>query len=299
MKNKFLLLLIMIAIQMLSSISSFSQAPPPIPCVGDCPLNTWGVSRYYSFEPDPVNCPDCWIGYWMTERICNGNREFQITKVIFPSDCYSCYSLQTIWQMVLEDCITHLTICMPEKGFCFDNVSLTNAPCWTQITNPQNPHEYWLVPCYESGCCEIVYQICHWDNPDRVVWTVVQSPEMSYLCQSQGCFYVCEWLSIDGFAYFPYPKKSLGYDNSDNTVSISPNPANDKILLSLNLSIDENYRIQIYDIIGNLVYNEMNEFSNANNKVSIETRNWNNGVYYLLINSNEINLIKKVFIVNH
>ncbi len=86
---------------------------------------------------------------------------------------------------------------------------------------------------------------------------------------------------------------SLGIDNYiDNSISITPNPNTG--IFTIKLRESDNYQnIAIFNTSGQMVYNE-NIINNNNNTFSINIENLAKGIYYLHLNNNQRNIIKKI-----
>lgn len=78
-----------------------------------------------------------------------------------------------------------------------------------------------------------------------------------------------------------------------------PNPATNSINLSINISKDI-FSIKIYDIIGNIVYQQtkIEENTFTNQSINIDLSNLLDGIYFLKASGNQINEYKQ-FIVKH
>jgi len=87
--------------------------------------------------------------------------------------------------------------------------------------------------------------------------------------------------------------------NFENSFSIFPNPANDKVFVSFTLNENTNNVIKIYNSLGALVYNvENNELSKGKHVLEINTLTFKSGIYYLEFLSNSNKLERKFFILN-
>lgn len=74
-------------------------------------------------------------------------------------------------------------------------------------------------------------------------------------------------------------------DETTISSKIYPNPANN--VLNISNSSNNLSTVNIYNVIGNLIYS--NSFNNSN--ISIDTSNWNNGVYILKMNNSTSKII--------
>jgi hypothetical protein len=89
---------------------------------------------------------------------------------------------------------------------------------------------------------------------------------------------------------------SVKENENNKTISVSPNPADNKIFVSFSNNILNKSNLKIYDLLGNLVTEKE---SNGNDKIEIDTESFSNGIYYLkLEQENKIVSTKKI-IVSH
>jgi len=87
-------------------------------------------------------------------------------------------------------------------------------------------------------------------------------------------------------------KGTTGIEKNQNTVlQVSPNPVNDKINISLNNSSVQKFNIQLFDITGNLILTK-----NVYQEESINIEEFNNGIYFLCANYNNVKSYVKVMI---
>ncbi|MEI6091238.1 MAG: T9SS type A sorting domain-containing protein [bacterium] len=109
-------------------------------------------------------------------------------------------------------------------------------------------------------------------NYDLYASVIVQDNSTKYIYQSESVFK-------------PAPN-SVNEDNSDNNITIAPNPVSENIDILLNSSASNITRIDIYDIMGNKL-NSI-DLQNTQNKISLvpTDNNGNNlpdGVYYIKV----------------
>ena len=110
----FIRILIFVVMMAFTSNNLLAQVPP-IPCPPPCTENNqnWGTPVFHSFEPDPIGCPDCWIGYWVVSKIfiCDDEdiRAFQIIDITCSQECRSCYTTREIFLKAFENAFLHLS----------------------------------------------------------------------------------------------------------------------------------------------------------------------------------------------
>ena len=74
-----------------------------------------------------------------------------------------------------------------------------------------------------------------------------------------------------------------------HNISIYPNPAQDFIYIQANHL--QNEKLQIIDILGNIVDYNISKLVDENNKVKIDLRGYANGIYFVRINKNSLKII--------
>lgn len=87
---------------------------------------------------------------------------------------------------------------------------------------------------------------------------------------------------------------SIGYDNIPDfqltkTYQIYPNPITDNLTIENNNP--EDYNMQLYKINGQAVYSENGI---ATNSLTLDTQNWEKGVYYIVITNKTEHIVKKI-----
>jgi len=87
---------------------------------------------------------------------------------------------------------------------------------------------------------------------------------------------------------------------TDNSIlsflQISPNPTTNEALLSFNI-LENNYvTIEIFDILGNVIFNNGNFFSEGENLFPLDVKNYANGRYgcRLVVNGEQIGVVNFV-----
>jgi len=101
---------------------------------------------------------------------------------------------------------------------------------------------------------------------------------------------------INGINYVDCPQMFINKENPKNIkIEIYPNPAKDFINITTDNIYLENAKITIYNIIGNIVFEE--EISYNKNGYTIPVINLSNGIYFIKINDKK-NSFNRKFIVN-
>lgn len=81
--------------------------------------------------------------------------------------------------------------------------------------------------------------------------------------------------------------------NPDNVVSISPNPANDQLKITINRTNSNNTFISVYDMSGRCIYRTD---AGIQNELAINTSSWIDGLYMVIVQDNE-GIVKKEKVV--
>lgn len=93
----------------------------------------------------------------------------------------------------------------------------------------------------------------------------------------------------------------LGFNKLSDKIwnfNVYPNPSSNNLNISFDLVDKENISISIYDIKGNLVFKENNEFNVGKNYYKFNISNLKNGVYYCSIKGEKYNSTKKFIVLN-
>ncbi|HKR07154.1 MAG TPA: T9SS type A sorting domain-containing protein [Bacteroidia bacterium] len=83
-----------------------------------------------------------------------------------------------------------------------------------------------------------------------------------------------------------------------NQLTISPNPATDKIYISFPATTSENITTKIYSITGEVVYEQINKSAAPITKFQIPVFNISNGIYFLSVRTGREVVTRKI-VVNH
>ena len=89
---------------------------------------------------------------------------------------------------------------------------------------------------------------------------------------------------------------TVGVDNVEleNTLSIYPNPAKDNFSINLKGALVNDINVNIYDVTGKLVYNNIMK----NNTTLVNTKEWTNGIYQVHMSSDTHTSTQKI-VVQH
>ena len=81
-------------------------------------------------------------------------------------------------------------------------------------------------------------------------------------------------------------------------IKVYPNPALNETNILIRSSVNESYQIKIYDIYGNLIYENAMAVNNETKIISINTSNWATGNYVMIANNKKESKILKFAKVN-
>ncbi len=281
--------------------SSFGLATPGIPCAGNCDSTTWSEPRFISFNSDIDNCPECWIGFWFTERVCNDEPEFQMLEVVWSEECSSCYSVQEIFRMAFEQSLFYLTNGgLPEVDTCTNMVRFITAPCWQQVNVIGNT--VW-GPCNTSTCCETKYKICH-PSPLVVTWEVISGPT-SGVCPDSLCWYICGWFNYSDSAnkkVNPPPDNKIQGQINDNLLNSSkctifPNPVNNCFTIYVEDEKNLDINVEINNIYGSQIFQDIISGNGKSSRITVQTENWVSGVYFCKVKSGKQLIFNKTILI--
>ena len=92
----------------------------------------------------------------------------------------------------------------------------------------------------------------------------------------------------------------LGIENSENisAIQLFPNPSNESCIVKANTNEMGNGNIQIQDMLGRVLFSQNISASNLNSGFTINTKNFSNGFYNVIITTDK-NCISKKLNVNH
>ncbi|HNW69601.1 MAG TPA: T9SS type A sorting domain-containing protein [Bacteroidales bacterium] len=109
----------------------------------------------------------------------------------------------------------------------------------------------------------------------------------NYNCLSPlGCFYYFNCHKVSSSVIVEINESEF----SDNLFNISPNPANDKLIIASKIFL-RNTIVQLHNIVGEIVFE--NNFQNINTLVEIDVSRIKNGIYFLsLIQGQQVNIFK-------
>lgn len=170
-------------------------------------------------------------------------------------------------------------VCYPAGTYVSPNKKTVNA----NSTFSTFSHHY--KPNGLAGTSIVKYEFFNADNSSEKVYVVFKTTALATPTTNTTTYVV----NLD----FP---SSIKENENNRTISVSPNPADSKIFVSLNENTLAKSNIKIYDLLGNLVAEKE---SNGNDKIEIDTESFSNGIYYLkLEQENKIVSTKKI-IVSH
>jgi hypothetical protein len=78
-------------------------------------------------------------------------------------------------------------------------------------------------------------------------------------------------------------------------ISVYPNPAQDKVVISLNIVSEGEIQIRLFDIDGRLVYSE--SYSGKQKRIELKCGSFEAGSYFIELSNNEIHQVEKLLIV--
>lgn len=259
-----------IVIGMFLSMNSLFSADAP-PCASDpcIPANAvWTELTHTYNEP---SCPNCvvTITYLRLRVDACQTTFFYIESMSATGACFT--SPCTIDQNYLFNAALDDFYADPitdELEYMGNVVKLELASCWKYVWEDGYVSYY---PC-GTDCCQYVFDP---DEPGYIVYLAssVLCPE--YISPIPGdCWAACGWIPPVGPAT---PKKALNIDLGN--IEINPNPATDKVLITIPTTENGVIEIKIYDLNGNLMLHKVQ----INNSTNVDINTWANGTYLVKI----------------
>lgn len=122
--------------------------------------------------------------------------------------------------------------------------------------------------------------------------TMVVEYDFVHEAPSSGVnYYRLKQVDFDGeFSYSPIV--DVNFKSETDKITISPNPFNAEISLSLDNAFDTDVNIKIYDPIGRLVISQM--LSKGHNQKMMNLSDLDSGVYFLQIGEGNNRIIQKI-----
>ena len=103
--------------------------------------------------------------------------------------------------------------------------------------------------------------------------------------RSGNNFYRIKQVDKDGTV--SYSKIINVYIESTIKVSVYPNPVNDQLIINIGSRNAQNYKIQVTDMQGKVVYDVLKNINSSNTEIKVDTRSWKPQLYILkVINTN-------------
>lgn len=142
-------------------------------------------------------------------------------------------------------------------------------------------------PLGNSGTSIVKYIIFNVNSPDEKVYVVFKiTAKASPAAVPTGTFVV----NLD----FP---SSVKEQERSTILSVAPNPANNKMFVSLNNTNASKSTLKVYDLLGNVII-EKTVFG-TEDKIEMDTEKFSNGVYYLKLEVSDKAVSTKKFVVSH
>lgn len=92
------------------------------------------------------------------------------------------------------------------------------------------------------------------------------------------------------------PSAAISENEMGSVISVYPSPASDFTTVSINSASSDNATVTIVNAIGEVVYNSSTWLNAGANELNIITENFNNGVYYIAIQTND-GIMNSTFVV--
>lgn len=96
--------------------------------------------------------------------------------------------------------------------------------------------------------------------------------------------------------YNEFLSVSENNDVIETVGNLSPNPANNHVQLSLVLKKESPVKIQVYNSLGSLVYNGIEQKLSGKNKLSVDCTNFNSGLYFVAVTAGNSKITKRLVV---
>ena len=162
-----------------------------------------------------------------------------------------------IWEGIMG--VPHYEVWLAKTADFIDPVSSTSDAAFLQCATPmdKNTTYYWKV----RGITLM----------DTSAWSPVSS------------------FTTEGFI-------GINENLNGEALSVYPNPSNGQFVLQLESYSSDNYRIQVSDIAGRIVYNEEISCVPGENKINIALPEVNDGIYNLIISKGDESISQKILV---
>ncbi len=125
----------------------------------------------------------------------------------------------------------------------------------------------------------------HWSFGDGDT-SNLKNPSHTY---SANGIYTVQLIAVNGCgsdtisAQITISSVGLNETSASNEISVYPNPSNDKFNIMINSEKSENIEVEIFDILGNKVYDDKRRIDSGINHLSVEMKEKADGLYFLKI----------------
>lgn len=93
----------------------------------------------------------------------------------------------------------------------------------------------------------------------------------------------------------------VGLSKNSNTAlsfNVSPNPTNGITMININAAKASNAKVMVMNAIGQVVYEKNTDINVGSNNIQMDVRGFASGVYYISVESNTGNMVKKLVVNN-
>lgn len=139
----------------------------------------------------------------------------------------------------------------------------------------------------QGGTSNINYYIFYGEDLERPILTVIMNSNWT---AAESLFYESDDLQLDTGV-------GLTDNNMSEKLNVYPNPASDKLTISIDQIGNSNNQVMIYDVLGKQLKKiEFVSTINDANKIEIDVRELSNGTYFVKISSANETATKKIII---
>lgn len=268
-----------------------------LPCDYPCPDIKFEYTSFYNIyhtltrDYPPYYWTTYRVGY--TTRECQDLLEFSIPAITEFTGSPNQFTLNEILQGAIKELLYNVDVKFNKTLPC--TVVVRTHKCWAKDDYGN------MYPCGNVSCCSSTYSIYE-ENGKK--YAVLLKHDEGYPTNCAGyCMNICSSHLLPSNPE-PLPIKiptniDENSNNFDNKIKIIPHPAKDETDIIFYSNENGNVQIQIYDNLGNLVY-ENNKSKNTKELIfRINASKIPSGIYYLNLKIDGKLITNKKFVIKN
>ncbi|KAF0132184.1 MAG: hypothetical protein FD155_708 [Bacteroidetes bacterium] len=200
--------------------------------------------------------------------------------------------------------LENTVVCEPINQIAANITSTTADVSWEGLSG------YTWVRYFPTGTQQYKYVFANLTNAASLTFMTPQTEytwEINTICDGYWTGYISPLTfttlaNSRGLSVETYRLKTIETLPDNENVSLTevsafPNPINNQTVITFNTTSTENYTIGLYNLMGSLVYEVVNQANEGLNTLEINMSDYNSGVYFAVIQQgsqiNKIKLIKQ------